>query len=83
MNLTHRMVKNFCANLTMESKLDIPQLAEPNSYGIQFSICKSTGLGKPCGLIMSATTSLWLPLPYQALFDFLSNAKMRSQVCDI
>ncbi|KAH7856434.1 hypothetical protein Vadar_001424 [Vaccinium darrowii] len=28
----------------------------------------TAGLGQPCGLIISAATALWLPLPYQALF---------------
>ncbi|XP_058189857.1 homeobox-leucine zipper protein HDG11-like [Rhododendron vialii] len=79
MNLTHRMVKYLCANLTMKRKLEIPQLAELNSGGIRFSSRKSTGLGQPSGLIVSAATSLRLPLPYQALFDFLSNTEMRSQ----
>ncbi|KAG5524867.1 hypothetical protein RHGRI_031513 [Rhododendron griersonianum] len=71
MNLTHRMVKYLCANLTMKRKLEIPQLAELSSGGIRFSSRKSSGLGQPSGLIVSAATSLRLPLPYQALFDFL------------
>lgn len=83
MNLTHRMVAYLCANLTMTRKLEIRQLPELDSGGIRFSSCKNTGLGQPSGLIVSAATSIRLPLPYQALFDFLSNTKMRSQVCDI
>ncbi|XP_057474009.1 homeobox-leucine zipper protein ROC8-like [Actinidia eriantha] len=79
MNLTHRMVKNLCASLIMKRKLDIPQLSELNTSGIRVSMFNSTGQGQPQGLIVNATISLWLPHPYQMVFDFLRDEKLRYQ----
>ncbi|XP_057465531.1 homeobox-leucine zipper protein HDG11-like isoform X1 [Actinidia eriantha] len=79
MDLTHRMVKNLCASLTMKRKLDIPQLSELNSSGIRVSMFNSMGQGQPQGLIVNATISLWLPHPYQVVFDFLRDEKLRYQ----
>ncbi|GFS32320.1 hypothetical protein Acr_00g0021990 [Actinidia rufa] len=79
MNLTHRMVKNLCASLTMKRKLDIPQLSELNNSGIRVSMFNSMGQGQPQGLIVNATISLWLPHPYQVVFDFLRDEKLRYQ----
>ncbi|GMP47864.1 hypothetical protein CsSME_00015427 [Camellia sinensis var. sinensis] len=82
MNLTHRMVKNLCANLTMEhNQLDIPHLSEVNNNsGFRVSFRKNTGLiGQSDGFIVTAATSLWLPLSSQALFGFFRDEKMRAQ----
>ncbi|KAI8016727.1 Homeobox-leucine zipper protein HDG11 [Camellia lanceoleosa] len=81
MNLTHRMVKNLCANLTMEhNQLDIPHLSEVNNNGgFRVSFRKNTGLiGQSDGFIVTAATSLWLPLSSQALFGFFRDEKMRA-----
>ncbi|KAF5954793.1 hypothetical protein HYC85_007649 [Camellia sinensis] len=82
MNLTHRMVKNLCANLTMEhNQLDIPHLSEVNNNsGFRVSFRKNTGLiGQSDGFIVTAATSVWLPLSSQALFGFFRDEKMRAQ----
>ncbi|KAL6970652.1 hypothetical protein U1Q18_030347 [Sarracenia purpurea var. burkii] len=85
MKLTHRMIKNLCANLSMKQKLDVPQPQPPDqvlnnsSTGIRVSISDITGTGEPHGFIVSAATSLWLPLSSQAVFDFLRDVKMRPQ----
>lgn len=80
MKLSHRMVKNFCGILSMSGKLDFPQLSELYNSGIRVSVQNSREPGQPGGMIVSAATSLWLPLPPQNVFDFIREEKMRVQV---
>uniref|UniRef100_A0A2N9EEN7 Homeobox domain-containing protein n=1 Tax=Fagus sylvatica TaxID=28930 RepID=A0A2N9EEN7_FAGSY len=79
MKLSHRMVKNFCGILSMSGKLDFPQLSEVNNSGVRVSVRKSTEAGQPSGMIVSAATSLWLPLPPQNVFNFFRDEKTRVQ----
>ena len=80
MKLSHRMVKNFCGMLSMTGKLDFPQLSEVNNSGVRVSVRKSSEPGQPCGMIVSAATSLWLPLPPHHVFSFFREEKTRVQV---
>ena len=80
MKLSHRMVKIFCESLNMTGKLDFPQLTVENNSGVRVSVRKSTELGQPNGTIVIAATSLWLPLHYQKVFDFLTDVNKRVQV---
>lgn len=80
MKLAHRMVKNFCSMLSMSGKLDFPQLSEVNNSGVRVSVRKSLGHGQPSGIVVSAATSLWLPLPSHNVFNFFKDEKMRAQV---
>lgn len=80
MKLAHRMVKNFCSMLSMSGKLDFPQLSEVNNSGVRVSVRKSLEPGQPSGMVVSAATSLWLPLPSPNVFNFLKDEKMRVQV---
>lgn len=82
MKLSHRMVKNFCGVLSMSGKLDFPQLSEVNNSGVRISVRISTELGQPSGTIVSAATSLWLPLQPESIFNFFRDEKARVQVCN-
>ncbi|XP_062103783.1 homeobox-leucine zipper protein ROC8-like [Humulus lupulus] len=77
--LGHRMVKSFCGMLGMSGKMDFPHLSEVNNSGVRVSVRKSTAPGQPFGIIVSAATSLWLPLPHLTLFDFFTQHKSRLQ----
>ncbi|KAJ9702992.1 hypothetical protein PVL29_004658 [Vitis rotundifolia] len=79
MKLGHRMVKDFCGVLSMSGKLDFPQLSEVDNSGVRVSVRKSTEPGQPGGMIVSAATSLWLPMHCQTIFDFIRDEKMRPQ----
>ncbi|THG17498.1 hypothetical protein TEA_024753 [Camellia sinensis var. sinensis] len=63
------------------NQLDIPHLSEVNNNsGFRVSFRKNTGLiGQSDGFIVTAATSLWLPLSSQALFGFFRDEKMRAQ----
>lgn len=36
--------------------------------------------GRPPGIVLSASTSIWLPIPPKRVFDFLRNVPSRNQV---
>ncbi|XP_048129501.1 homeobox-leucine zipper protein ROC8-like [Rhodamnia argentea] len=79
MKLAHRMVKNFCAGLNMSSKLDFPHLSEVNNSGVRVCVRKSEEPGQPSGTIVSAATTLWLPLVPQVVFNFFRDENTRVQ----
>ncbi|XP_030461287.1 homeobox-leucine zipper protein ROC8-like [Syzygium oleosum] len=79
MKLAHRMVKNFCAGLSMSGKLDFPNLSEVNNSGVRVCVRKSEEPGQPSGTIVSAATSLWLPLVPQVVFNFFRDENTRVQ----
>lgn len=60
----------------MSGKLDFPQLSEVNNSGVRVSVRKSLGHGQPSGIVVSAATSLWLPLPSHNVFNFFKDEKM-------
>lgn len=70
----------FVQCLSMSGKLDFPQLSEVNNSGVRVSVRKSLGHGQPSGIVVSAATSLWLPLPSHNVFNFFKDEKMRVQV---
>ncbi|KAF4351009.1 hypothetical protein G4B88_015993 [Cannabis sativa] len=77
--LGHRMLKSFSGMLGMSGKMDFPHLSEVNNSGIRVSVRKGTAPSQPFGMIVSAATSLWLPLPPLTLFDFFTQHKSRLQ----
>ncbi|KDP35728.1 hypothetical protein JCGZ_10500 [Jatropha curcas] len=79
MKLSHRMIKDFCAMLSMSGKLDFPQLSEVNNSGVRVSVRRSGGPGQHFGMIISAATSLRLPLPPETVFNFFKDEKTRVQ----
>lgn len=80
MKLSQRMMKNFFEVLSMSDKLDFPHPSEYKNSGVCVSMQKSNGPGQPDGFIVSAATSLWLPLSKENLFNFLKDEKGRAQV---
>ena len=76
MNLSHRMVKNFWGMLSMSGKLEFPHLGN----GVHISVRHSNEPDQPGGMIVSAASSLWLPLSCEILFNFFGNVKTRIQV---
>ncbi|KAK9284785.1 hypothetical protein L1049_023962 [Liquidambar formosana] len=79
MKLAHRMVKNFCANLSMSGKMDFPNFSDVNNSGVRVSVRKSKEPGQPNGMIVSAATSLWLPLSPHDVFNFFRDENARAQ----
>ncbi|XP_049415000.1 homeobox-leucine zipper protein HDG11-like [Solanum stenotomum] len=78
MNLSQRMVKSFCEILNMTDKLDFPTSSQLNN-GDRVSIRKNIEITEQQGFIASAATSLWLPLSFETIFNFLKDDNTRCQ----
>ncbi|KAL7184626.1 hypothetical protein ACSBR2_026718 [Camellia fascicularis] len=79
MNLSKRMVKNFWEMLSMSGKVDFPHLSELNNSGVRVFVRQNNEIGQPSGMIVSAASSLWLPLSSKTLFNFFTDEKTRPQ----
>ncbi|KAL3524247.1 hypothetical protein ACH5RR_017081 [Cinchona calisaya] len=77
--LAQRMTRNFCAGVcSTVHKWEIVQVG--NTDNPRLMMRKSIGSpGEPPGVVLSATTSVWMPVSQQRLFDFLRNEHTRSQ----
>lgn len=77
--LAQRMTRNFCAGVCATlHKWEIVQIGNVDDATLMMR--KSVGNpGEPPGVILSATTTVWMPVPAQRLFDFLRNEQTRSQ----
>ncbi|KAF5960333.1 hypothetical protein HYC85_001542 [Camellia sinensis] len=52
---------------------------ELNNSGIRVSVRQNNEIGQPSGMIVSAASSLWLPLSSETLFNFFTDEKTRHQ----
>ncbi|KAK7246166.1 hypothetical protein RIF29_41026 [Crotalaria pallida] len=79
MNLSHRMIKMFSEDLIISVKPDFQHLTGENNSEVMVALRKCTKLGQPHGIVVIAITSFWLPLPYQQVFEFLTDDNKRFQ----
>lgn len=81
LQLTNRMRDNFCAGVCastvrMWNKLHVASLGED----VKVMTRKSMNIpGEPPGVILSAATSVWMPIMHQQLFSFLRDERQRSK----
>lgn len=78
--LAQRMTRNFCAGVC--GTMHMWQLVQVGSVGehLRLMIRNSIGNpGEPPGIVLSATTSVSMPISPQSLFDFLRNEQLRSE----
>ncbi|KAK8970886.1 Homeobox-leucine zipper protein ROC8 [Platanthera guangdongensis] len=79
MRLSQRMVSNFCSILGSSNGYRCAAPAGLNDAGIRVTAHKCSDPGQPSGVFLSASTSIWLPFPPQAVFSFLRDERSRSQ----
>ncbi|XP_028806078.1 homeobox-leucine zipper protein ANTHOCYANINLESS 2-like [Neltuma alba] len=77
--LAQRMTDNFCSGIIASSGLRWDSLrVETLGDDVKVMTRKSEGEpGDPPGVMLSAATSIWLPLSQQSLFDFLRDQRRR------
>ncbi|KAG0502875.1 hypothetical protein HPP92_002947 [Vanilla planifolia] len=80
MNLSHRMVKSFCASITSSESQSWTALSDMPDDTIRISTRKNTLPGQPNGVILLAVFSTWLPFSYHQVFDLLTDERRRSQL---
>ncbi|KAJ8441546.1 hypothetical protein Cgig2_026347 [Carnegiea gigantea] len=81
LRLAQRMTNNFCAGVCASSvykwnKLNMGNVDEDVQVMTRKSIDDP---GEPPGIVLSAATSVWLPVSPQRLFDFLRDERLRSE----
>ncbi|XP_010244428.1 PREDICTED: homeobox-leucine zipper protein ROC8-like isoform X2 [Nelumbo nucifera] len=78
MRLAQRMVNSFCANISASSGR-WTTLSGLGDSGVRVIAHKSTEPGQPTGVILSAATSIWVPVPWQNVFNFIRDERNRAQ----
>ncbi|XP_051145705.1 homeobox-leucine zipper protein ANTHOCYANINLESS 2-like [Andrographis paniculata] len=81
LKLAQRMTNSFCAGVCASSNHKWNKLHTDNvDENVQVMTRKSIDdPGEPPGIVVSAATSVWLPVPPQRLFDFLRDERLRSE----
>ncbi|KAJ7975676.1 Homeobox leucine zipper protein [Quillaja saponaria] len=81
LKLAQRMTKNFCAGVCASTarkwdKLHIGALGDDVKIMSRKNVSDP---GEPLGIVLSAATSIWMPISRQRLFNLLRDERMRSE----
>ncbi|KAK9278927.1 hypothetical protein L1049_028508 [Liquidambar formosana] len=79
MKLAQRMVNNFCASISTSNSHRWTTLSGLNEVGVRVTVHKSTDPGQPNGVVLSAATTIWLPVSPQNVFNFFRDERTRAQ----
>jgi homeobox-leucine zipper protein len=82
LKLAERMTNNFCGGVSASTAHTWVTLAgNGGADDVRVLIRKSVDdPGRPPGIVLSAATSLWLPVPPSKVFQFLRDARFRTEV---
>ncbi|KAK9292447.1 hypothetical protein L1049_020419 [Liquidambar formosana] len=81
LKLAQRMTDNFCSGICASTarkwdKLHVGNVGEDVRVMTRKSVDDP---GEPPGVVLSAATSVWMPVTQQRLFDFLRDERLRSE----
>ncbi|KAL2524005.1 Homeobox-leucine zipper protein MERISTEM L1 [Abeliophyllum distichum] len=80
LKLAERMVLSFCTGVGASTALAWTTLSGSGSDDVRVMTRKSMDdPGRPPGIVLSAATSFWLPVPPKRVFDFLRDENSRSE----
>uniref|UniRef100_A0A0C9S5A6 TSA: Wollemia nobilis Ref_Wollemi_Transcript_13059_2970 transcribed RNA sequence n=1 Tax=Wollemia nobilis TaxID=56998 RepID=A0A0C9S5A6_9CONI len=80
LKLAKRMTDNFCAGVSASTVHSWNKLSGNIDDDVRVMTRKSVDdPGEPPGVVLSAATSVWLPVSPQRLFDFLRDERLRSE----
>ncbi|GLJ29671.1 hypothetical protein SUGI_0585120 [Cryptomeria japonica] len=85
MKLAERMTNKFCGGVSASSRHSWTKLSHGNGNGngeddIHVMTRKNVDSpGEPTGVILSAATSIWLPVSPDRLFEFLRDERLRNE----
>ncbi|KAK7291321.1 hypothetical protein RIF29_06366 [Crotalaria pallida] len=79
MKLAQRMITNFCASIGTSASHRWTTITGLNELGVRISVHKSSDPGQPNGVVLSAATTIWLPIPPQIVFNFFKDERKRPQ----
>ncbi len=80
LKLAQRMTNNFCAGVSASTVHTWTTLSGTGEDDVRVMTRKSVdNPGEPHGIVLSAATSLWLPVAPQRVFEFLRDERLRSE----
>ncbi|KAK1422617.1 hypothetical protein QVD17_17902 [Tagetes erecta] len=80
LKLTERMVMSFCSGVGASTAHTWTTLSGSGPDDVRVMTRKSVDdPGRPPGIVLSAATSFWLPVPPKQVFNFLRNENSRTQ----
>ncbi|KAF3784613.1 Homeobox-leucine zipper protein PROTODERMAL FACTOR 2 [Nymphaea thermarum] len=80
LKLAERMVISFCAGVGATTTHTWTTLSGNEAEDVRVMTRKSIGdPGRPPGIVLSAATSFWLPVPPKRVFDFLRDENSRKE----
>ncbi|KAL6605992.1 hypothetical protein ACP70R_041645 [Stipagrostis hirtigluma subsp. patula] len=79
MRLSQRMVASFCASLCASPLQRWTLLSGTTDVSVRVSSHRAADPGQPNGVVLSAATSIWLPVPSDHVFAFVRDESTRSQ----
>lgn len=81
LKLAERMVMSFCAGVSASTAHTWTTLSGTGADDVRVMTRKSVDdPGRPPGIVLSAATSFWLPVPPNRVFDFLRDENSRNEV---
>ncbi|KAG6423534.1 hypothetical protein SASPL_113933 [Salvia splendens] len=80
LKLAERMVMSFCTGVGASTAHTWTMLSGSGADDVRVMSRKSMDdPGRPPGIVLSAATSFWLPVPPNQIFDFLRNENSRNE----
>lgn len=83
LKLARRMTENFCAGVSASSAREWSKLdGATGSIGEDVRVMARKSVsepGEPPGVVLSAATSVWVPVAPEKLFDFLRDEQLRAE----
>ncbi|KAJ7948163.1 Homeobox leucine zipper protein [Quillaja saponaria] len=80
LKLAERMVISFCSGVSAPTSHTWTTLSGTGADDVRVMTRKSVDdPGRPSGIVLSAATSFWLPVPPQRVFDFLRDENSRNE----
>ncbi|KAL3512453.1 hypothetical protein ACH5RR_025170 [Cinchona calisaya] len=79
MKLAQRMVRSFCQSINPSNGHQWTTLSGLNEFEVRATLHKSSDPGQPNGVVLSAATTIWLPIPPQHVFNFFRDERTRTQ----
>ncbi|XP_022889938.1 homeobox-leucine zipper protein HDG11-like [Olea europaea var. sylvestris] len=79
MKLAQRMVNNFCVSINPSNGEQWTTVSGSNEFEVRAALHKSTDPGQPNAVVLSAATTIWLPISAQHIFNFFRDERTRPQ----
>lgn len=81
LKLAERMVLSFCTGVGASTAHTWTTISGSGDNDVRVMTRKSVDdPGRPPGIVLSAATSFWIPVPPKRVFDFLRDENSRSEV---